>query len=272
MKALRPFANRQAAGRALAGELAKRNLVDPVVLALPRGGVPVAVEVAKALKAPLDLVLVRKIGVPFRQELAAAAVVDGGQPEIVINEDVISLAGVERDYIHMQAKRELAEIERRRQAYLGDRPRAPLVGRTLIVVDDGIATGASMRAALRALRRRGPKALVLAVPVAPADTVDALRAEVDLIVCLATPQPFYAIGLHYLDFRQLSDQEVVSNLAAIESKAAAQPAEREAATPSFPRVKNSSSGASGAGHAASIVHLPEAEQQNRGPRPRSSRG
>jgi putative phosphoribosyl transferase len=227
MKAMRAFANRQAAGCALASELKKRHLVDPVVLALPRGGVPVAVEIAKALKAPLDLVLVRKIGVPFQPELAAAAVVDGGEPEIVINEDVIGLAGVDRNYIDQEAKRELAEIERRRQAYLGGRPRVPLEGRTLIVVDDGIATGASMRAALKALRRRGPAALILAVPVAPADTVEALRAEVDQLICLATPEPFYAIGLHYLDFRQLSDQEVVSSLAAIESKAAAKADECE---------------------------------------------
>jgi putative phosphoribosyl transferase len=167
--------------------------------------------------------------VQFQPELAAAAVVDGGQPQIVVNEDVIRLAGIDRDYIDQEAKRELVEIERRRQAYLGDRPRVPLEGRTLIVVDDGIATGASMRAALRALRRRGPKALVLAVPVAPADTVEALRAEVDQLICLATPEPFYAIGLHYLDFRQLSDQEVVSSLAAAEGKAAAKPAERDAA-------------------------------------------
>jgi len=116
MKKLRAFANREAAGRALARELEKRHLVEPVVLALPRGGVPVAVEIARSLKAPLDIVLVRKIGVPFQPELAAAAVVDGGEPEIVVNEDVISLAGVDRDYIEQEAKRELAEIERRRQA------------------------------------------------------------------------------------------------------------------------------------------------------------
>jgi putative phosphoribosyl transferase len=234
MKTSRPFANRHAAGRALAGELAKRHLVDPVVLALPRGGVPVAVEIAKALKAPLDLVLVRKIGVPFQRELAAAAVVDGGEPEIVVNEDVAGLAGLDRSYIDQEAKRELAEIERRRQAYLGDRPRVPLQGRTLIVVDDGIATGASMRAALKALRRRGPEALILAVPVAPPETVEALRAEVDQLVCLATPEPFYAIGIHYLDFRQLSDQEVVSSLAALESEAAAKPSEQEAAGAAAP--------------------------------------
>jgi putative phosphoribosyl transferase len=228
------FANRQAAGRTLAGELMKRHLVDPVVLALPRGGVPVAVEIAKALKAPLDLVLVRKIGVPFQPELAAAAVVDGGQPEIVVNADVVAPAGLDRDYIEQAAKRELAEIERRRQAYLGGRPRVPLEGRTLIVVDDGIATGASIRAALKALRRCRPKALVLAVPVAPAETVEALRSEVDQLVCLATPEPFYAIGLHYRDFRQLSDQEVVSSLAALESNAAATPEDREAAEAATP--------------------------------------
>jgi putative phosphoribosyl transferase len=234
MKVLRAFANRQAAGSALAGELIKMHLVAPVVLALPRGGVPVAVEIAKALEAPLDLVLVRKIGVPFQPELAAAAVVDGGQPEIVINEDVIDLAWLDRDYIDQEAKRELAEIERRREAYLGGRTRVPLEGRTLIVVDDGIATGASVRAALKALRHRGAKALILAVPVAPADTVEALREEVDQLVCLATPEPFYAIGIHYLDFRQLSDQEVVSSLAAIEGKAAAKPGGREAADVATP--------------------------------------
>jgi putative phosphoribosyl transferase len=229
MRTLSAFANRRAAGRDLASELAKRRLVDPVVLALPRGGVPVAVEIAKALNAPLDLVLVRKIGVPFQPELAVAAVVDGGEPEIVVNEDVISLAGLDRDYIDQEAKRELAEIERRRKAYLGGRPRVPLEGRTLIVVDDGIATGASIRAALKALRRRAPKALILAVPVAPAETVEALRAEVDQLICLATPEPFFAIGIHYIDFRQLGDQEVVSMLATLDSTAGAKPTEREAA-------------------------------------------
>jgi putative phosphoribosyl transferase len=227
MKALRTFANRGAAGRELARELIKRHFVDPVVLALPRGGVPVAVEIAKALNAPLDLVLVRKIGVPIQRELAAAAVVDGSEPEIVINEEVVSLAGLDSDYINQEARRQLVEIERRRQAYVGDRARVPLEGRTLIVVDDGIATGASMRAALKALRRRRPKALVLAVPVAPADTVEALRREVDQLICLSTPEPFYAIGLNYVDFHQLSDQEVMRSLQALEDKAAAKPGVHE---------------------------------------------
>jgi putative phosphoribosyl transferase len=208
-----PFANRRAAGRALARALAGKALPDPVVLALPRGGVPVGAEVARHLRAPLDVVLVRKIGVPLQRELAAAAVVDGPEPDIVTNPDVMALAGLTRADIDRLARREVAELERRRQAYLQGRPRVPQKERTLIVVDDGIATGASMRAALIALRRRRPHALVLAVPVAPADTIAALRAEVDDIVCLKTPEPFVAIGLYYRDFHQLSDEDVVRTLA-----------------------------------------------------------
>lgn len=213
MKVTRPFADRHAAGRALADVLAKRNFAAPVVLALPRGGVAVAAEVARALKAPLDVVLVRKIGVPQQQELAAAAVVDGGDPEVVTNDEVIALAGVTQDYLDAELKRQLEEIERRRRVYLQGRARVPLEGRTVIVVDDGIATGATVRAALKALRRKAPKALILAVPVAPADAVAALRDEVDEVVCLAVPEPFVAIGLHYLDFHQVSDDEVVRLLA-----------------------------------------------------------
>ncbi len=219
MKFLKPFADRRAAGRALARVLVKKKLVDPVVLALPRGGVPVAAEIARVLKAPLDIVLVRKIGVPFQPELAAAAVVDGDSPEIVTNADVMALAGVTRDAIEAVAKRELEEIERRRKAYLKDRARVPLEGRTLILVDDGIATGASIRAAIRALRKKRPKMLMLAVPVAPADTVAVLRREVDEVVCLATPEPFFAIGICYIDFHQMSDEEVVELLAEHEREA-----------------------------------------------------
>jgi putative phosphoribosyl transferase len=216
----RAFADRRAAGQALAQALAARHLEDPVVLALPRGGVPVAAEIARALAAPLDLVLVRKIGVPYQPELAAAAVVDGGDAEIVTNDDVIAMSGIGRDYLERATERELEEIERRRKVYLGARPRVPLEGRTLILVDDGIATGASVRAALKALRRRKPKALILAVPVAPADTVAGLRGEVDGVVCLEMPEPFMAIGLHYRDFRQLSDEDVVAILDAAETATA----------------------------------------------------
>jgi putative phosphoribosyl transferase len=207
------FANRSEAGRMLARALARKDLADPVVLALPRGGVPVAAEIARRLRAPLDVVLVRKIGVPYQRELAAAAVVDGGDAEIVANDDVMALSGLTRADIVKLARQELAEIERRRQAYLQGRERIPLEGRTLILVDDGIATGASVRAALVALRRRRPRALVLAVPVAPADTIAALRPEVDDVVCLRTPEPFVAIGLYYSDFHQLSDEDVVRALA-----------------------------------------------------------
>jgi putative phosphoribosyl transferase len=215
------FADRREAGRALARELAKMSLEHPVVLALPRGGVPVAAEIARQLKAPLDVVLVRKIGVPYQRELAAAAVVDGGDAEIVTNDDVMALAGLARADVERLAKRELAEIERRREAYLKGRERVPLDGRTLILVDDGIATGASVRAALTALRRRNPRRLILAVPVAPADTVESLRPQVDEVVCLKMPEPFLAIGLHYRDFHQLSDEDVVAALA----QAAAQPSD-----------------------------------------------
>jgi putative phosphoribosyl transferase len=154
-----------------------------------------------------------EIGVPLQRELAAAAVVDGGDAVIVTNADVMALTGLTRADIEQLAKRELAEIKRRREVYLQGRARIALEGRTLIVVDDGIATGASVRAALVALRRRQPRALILAVPVAPADTLAALRAEVDDIVCLKAPEPFVAIGLHYGDFRQLSDEDVVRTLA-----------------------------------------------------------
>ncbi|HEX5998098.1 MAG TPA: phosphoribosyltransferase family protein [Hyphomicrobiaceae bacterium] len=213
MKKAHPvFDDRQEAGRQLAAALAGRELVDPVVLALPRGGVPVAAEIARSLHAPLDLVLVRKIGVPMQPELAAAAVVDGGAAEIVTNDDVMAATGLTAGDIARYARRELAEIERRREFYLKGRERVPLDGRTIIVVDDGIATGASMRAALKALRRRNPRALILAVPVAAADTIDALRPEVDAAICLETPHPFVAIGLHYRDFHQLSDEDVIAAL------------------------------------------------------------
>lgn len=211
------FADRTEAGKKLAAELTRivaedPALTDPVVLALPRGGLPVAIEIARALKAPLDLVLVRKIGVPFQPELAAGAVVDGDDPQLVVNTDVVRLAGLSQADLDAGEARELKEIERRRDQYLKGRARAPVENRTVIVVDDGIATGATTRAALKALRRRKPKALILAVPVAPEDTVAAMRGEVDRVVCLEMPAAFYAIGAHYIDFRQVSDQEVVALL------------------------------------------------------------
>ena len=203
------FVDRAEAGKELARELVARKIDNPVVLALPRGGVPVAVEIARALKAPLDLVLVRKIGVPFQRELAAAAVVDGGAPEIVVNDEVVTLTGVTEDYIAEQTRIELAEIERRRRVYLEGRPRVALEGRNLILVDDGIATGASIRAAIAALLRKSPKSLIIAVPVASRETVKLLRYKVDEVVCLETPRPFHSVGEHYRDFHQVPDEEVV---------------------------------------------------------------
>jgi len=209
------FRDRADAGRALAQRLAAYKDGDCVVLALPRGGVPVAVEIARALNAPLDLVLVRKIGLPRQPELAAAAVVDGGAPEIVVNDEVVANAGIDSAYIAGQAKLELAEIERRRRVYLEGRLHIPLVGRTLILVDDGIATGTTVRAALAALKRRSPRRLILAVPVAARETIGSLRRMVDEVVCLDMPEPFHAIGMHYRDFHQLEDGEVLDLLGSL---------------------------------------------------------
>ena len=207
-----PFRDRCEAGRKLATALAGYRDQRPVILALPRGGVPVAAEVATALAAPLDLILVRKIGVPDQPELAMGAVVDGGDPIIVRNEDIIELAGIGQSEFKAVCDRELAEIERRRQGYLGNRQRAHVAGRTAIVIDDGVATGATTRAALRATRMRKPKRLVLAVPVAPTHNLAALRADADDVVCLEDHEFFGAIGFYYLDFAQVSDEEVIKIL------------------------------------------------------------
>ena len=178
------FKDRSDAGRKLALALRDYKNRQPVVLALPRGGVPVAAKVAAALNAPLDLILVRKIGVPYQPELAMGAVVDGGEPLVVRNEDVIRFAGIDKLEFNAVCDSELAEIERRRQRYLGSRERVEVVGRTAIVIDDGIATGATTRAALRATRSRKPKKLILAVPVAPADSLTVMQQEADEFVCL----------------------------------------------------------------------------------------
>ena len=207
-----PFANRHEAGVALGVAVARLALVDPVVLALPRGGVPVAAEVARALDAPLDLLLVRKIGAPFEPELAVAAVVDAAGDDLVVDEALMHELGMRMADVQARAADERAEIERRRRCYLGSRARVPLAGRTVVLVDDGIATGTTVRAALKGLRRSGAAALVLAVPVAPPDTVASLRSEVDQLVCLRQPQPFRAVGVHYVDFHQVPDAEVIALL------------------------------------------------------------
>jgi putative phosphoribosyl transferase len=211
----RRFADRAEAGRELAAQLVRLRLAKPiVVLALPRGGVPIGVEVARALDAPLDLLLVRKIGLPWQPELALAAVVDGTPPDIVVDEAVRRGTDIDDAYIEAQAEQELVEIRRRRSVYLRGRPPVDVESRTAVVVDDGIATGTTMRAALKALRRRRPARLVVAVPVAPPDTIEALAGEADQIVCLEQPEPFHAVGLHYREFHQIGDDEVLAALSA----------------------------------------------------------
>ena len=182
-------------------------------MGLPRStSVSVAAEIAKALDAPLDLLLVRKIGVPFQPELAMGAVVDGSHPSIIRNEDIIRLAGISAEAFDRVCQAELSEIDRRRKLYLADRPRADIKDRVVVVVDDGIATGATVRAALEAVRERNPKKLVLAAPVAPTSTLEELRGSADEIVCLQSDEPFYAIGLYYDDFHQVTDSEVIGTL------------------------------------------------------------
>lgn len=207
-----PFPDRHVAGQRLAQRLLALRVQQPVVLALPRGGVPVGFELARVLRAPLDLVLVRKIGAPEQEELAIGAVADGDAPELVTDTRLIRRLGVTPDYLAQAKAAALREIDRRRQVYLGARHPIDLAGHTAILVDDGIATGATMMAALRATRQRQPARLVLAVPVAPADTIRRLRQEADDTICLHTPADFYAVGQFYRRFPQLSDNEVVTLL------------------------------------------------------------
>jgi len=207
------FTDRTDAGRKLAQALLTYKDQQTVILALLRGGVPVAAEVAAALNAPLDLILVRKIGVPMQPELAMGAVANGGVPIVVRNEEVIRMAGIDEAEFEAIRDRELTEIERRRRLYLGNRAPVDVEGRVAIVVDDGIATGATTRAALRATRIRNPRKLVLAVPVAPTDTLAAVREEADDVICLEDHEFFGAIGYYYTDFRQLSDREVKDTVA-----------------------------------------------------------
>jgi putative phosphoribosyl transferase len=207
------YADRRDAGRCLGAKLAHLKNLRPVVLALPRGGVAIGFEVALALDAPLDIVLVRKIGVPWQPELALGAVTDGDAPDSFIDRNLATRLEIPENYVAAETERQLQEIDRRRKSYCAGRPPIEVSGRTVIVVDDGIATGATMRVALRAVRRRGPARLVLAVPVAPEDTLEAFREEADEIVCLETPAPFDAIGFYYRDFHQMSDAEVTDLLA-----------------------------------------------------------
>lgn len=204
-----PFASRTAAGRLLGQRLLKFKASHPVILALPRGGVPIAHEVADLLDADLDLLIVRKLGAPNHPEFGIGAVVDGANPQIVLDQQIVDRLSLPTRYIQDEAYRQLQEIERRRTQYLSGRTSVSVTGRTVIVVDDGIATGSTVRTALRAIRQKKPHKLILAVPVGAADSVRSLRNECDELICLAMPDPFYAVGAHYQDFSQTSDEEVV---------------------------------------------------------------
>lgn len=206
------YADRRAAGSDLARRLQHLRASRPLILALPRGGVPVAYEVAAALDAPLDLLFVRKLGAPGYSELGIGAVVDGADPQVVLNDDIIRQIQPGADYIRTETARQLAEIERRRRFYMGDRKPLPVGGRVVILIDDGIATGGTVRAGLAGLRRGKPARLILAVPVAPSETLELLRQQCDEIICPEQPHPFYAVGAHYGDFTQTEDAEVVALL------------------------------------------------------------
>ena len=206
------YRDREQAGQLLADRVAELRLDRPVVYALPRGGVPAAREVSARLKAPLDLLLVRKIGVPWQPELAAAAVVDGERPIIVRNEKIIAGTDLSDEAISAAARRECAEIERRRALYLGKRPPVLAEGRDVVIVDDGVATGASLKAAIQAVNRRGPKSVTVAVPVGAPDTLREIETMVDRLICLYAPPRLTSIGAYYDDFHQLTDDEVIELL------------------------------------------------------------
>lgn len=207
-----PFADRRAAGEALASLVAGRGYADPVVLALPRGGAPVAEAIAERLDAPLDLMIVRKIGAPREPELAVAAIADGTPPHIVFNRPVMGSFDLSEADLARGIARERDELARRRICYAAGRPRLPVAGRTAILVDDGVATGTTARAALEALAREKPAKLVLAVPVGPPDEMRALGQFADEVIVLAQPRHFGAVGAHYRDFHQLGDAEVLACL------------------------------------------------------------
>lgn len=207
-----PFVNRREAGRRLADELARHSLERPVVIALPRGGVPVAAEVAARLGAPLDVLVVRKLGCPWQPELGMGAIGEGDVR--VLNDYLIARLQITPEHVEAAIAAEQAEVRRRVRRYRGDRTPLPVQGRTVILVDDGLATGFTARAGIEMLRRRGATRVVLAVPVAPDRTVQELRSLADDVVCLETPSFFMAIGEWYADFRQTTDEEVAHLLAA----------------------------------------------------------
>jgi putative phosphoribosyl transferase len=202
------FADRDEAGELLAEEVAALGLAEPLVVALPRGGVPVGAAIARRLNAPLDVALVRKLGAPGEPELAIGAVTDGAAPEIVLNDRLVAALGVSPAYIEAEAARQLSAIEERRRAYAGLRPNIAPAGRTAIIVDDGVATGMTMRAAARGVRRLRPSRLIVATPVASQEALAMLRSEADATVCLSAPRRFLSVGSFYRSFGQVSEEEV----------------------------------------------------------------
>lgn len=213
---MKRFRNRAEAGKELAEKLLPYAREDVIILALPRGGVPVAFEVAKALNVPLELLLVRKLGVPGHEELALGAVASGGVR--ILNDDIVESLGISRQAIEAVTAREKAELERREKLYRGDKPFQRLEGKTVIVVDDGIATGATMRVAVRALRQQNVAKIIVAAPTSAPDTYKQLRLETHEVVCLATPEPYLAVGTWYEDFSQTSDEEVKALLEHLKSR------------------------------------------------------
>ncbi|HEU5171869.1 MAG TPA: phosphoribosyltransferase family protein [Gemmatimonadales bacterium] len=205
------YTDRAEAGRVLARQLAAHRGTHPVVLGIPRGGVPVAAVLAQELEGELDIVVARKLGAPFQPELALGAVTADGHR--FLNDEIIALVGLDESYLDRATAEQRAEAQRREQRFRGDRQPVPLEGRTVILVDDGLATGATMRAAVRAVRARKPARLIVAVPVGAADTCEAIAREVDELVCPARPEPFRAVGVHYEQFEQVEDDVVARLLA-----------------------------------------------------------
>ncbi len=209
------FENREQAGRQVAARLEHLRddpATDVVVLGLPRGGVVVAAEIAAGLRAPLDVLVVRKLRAPQQPELAIGAVADGEHPHRILNDRLIARLGVEDEYLQRETAMQLDVLRQRQTLYRRGRPAIPLTGRTLVVADDGIATGATVRAGIKALRGRAPASIVLAVPVGPADAVRSLSEDVDELICLETPAVFTAVGEFYADFRQTTDAQVIAAL------------------------------------------------------------
>lgn len=206
------FADREAAGAMLAKRLLHFSSDNPIVYALPRGGLPVAAAVADALGAPLDVILVRKLGAPGHAELAIGAIVDGAAPGIVLHRALIDDLGVSEEFLEAARSAALREIERRRAVFLRDRKPVPPKDRDVIIVDDGLATGATMEAAVEAMRKAGAKRVIVAVPVAPIDAAERFRKLADEFVCLETPALFWSVGNQYRSFPQLTDSDVVDIL------------------------------------------------------------